>query len=144
MGKRATTGPFDFPTGVADAKVRASAIALLKDKGVRLPTFTELAQPDSMPENVRGALGKIGPDEPHPLNLYRVHWFNDAGRRGRVATPMHIELPEALTGVKARIAVAFGDLFPMIRAHKVLAAYACLAPRLVSGRFDPARQRAVW
>ena len=32
----------------------------------------------------------------------------------------------------------------MIRAHKVLAAYACLAPRLVSGRFDPTRQRAVW
>jgi cysteine synthase len=32
----------------------------------------------------------------------------------------------------------------MIHAHKVLAAYACLAPRLVTGRFDPARQRAVW
>ena len=57
---------------------------------------------------------------------------------------MHVELPEALTGVKARIVVALGALFPMIRAHKVLAAYACLAPRLVSGRFDPARQRAVW
>ena len=50
---------------------------------------------------------------------------------------MHVELPEALTGVKARIVVALGALFPMIRAHKVLAAYACLAPRLVSGRFDP-------
>jgi cysteine synthase A len=37
-----------------------------------------------------------------------------------------------------------GALFPMIAAHKVLAAYACLAPRLVSGRFDPTRQRAVW
>ena len=57
---------------------------------------------------------------------------------------MHVELPEALTGVKARIVVALGALFPMIRAHKVLAAYACLAPRLVSGRFDPTRQRAVW
>jgi cysteine synthase len=32
----------------------------------------------------------------------------------------------------------------MIAAHKVLAAYACLVPRLVSGRFDPTRQRAVW
>ena len=32
----------------------------------------------------------------------------------------------------------------MIRAHKVLAAYGCFAPRLVSGRFDPTRQRAVW
>ena len=57
---------------------------------------------------------------------------------------MHVELPAALTGVEARIVVALGALFPMIRAHKVLAAYACLAPRLVSGRFDPTRQRAVW
>ena len=58
--------------------------------------------------------------------------------------PVFIELPQALTGVSARIVVALGALFPMIRAHKVLAAYACLAPRLVAGRFDPTRQRAVW
>ena len=32
----------------------------------------------------------------------------------------------------------------MIRAHKVLAAYACLAPRLVTGQFDPTRHRAIW
>ena len=73
-----------------------------------------------------------------------MHWFNDRARTGRVAAPVHIELPAALTGVEARIVVVLGALFPMIRAHKVLAAYACLAPRLVSGRFDPTRQRAVW
>ena len=144
MGKRANTGPFDFPARIEDAKVRARAVAALKAKGVRLPTFAELAEPASIPKDVRGGLGKIGPDEAHPLNLYRVHWCNDADRKGQVATPVHLELPEALTGVKARIVVALGDLFPMIRAHKVLAAYACLAPRLVSGRFDPAAQRAVW
>ncbi len=38
----------------------------------------------------------------------------------------------------------FGDRFPMITAHKVLAAYACLAPRIVTGQFDPTRQRAIW
>ena len=32
----------------------------------------------------------------------------------------------------------------MIRAHKVLAAYGCLVPRIVTGTFDPARDRAVW
>ena len=144
MGKCANTGPLDFPAGVEDAKVRAGAIALLKAKGVRLPTFAELAEPALIPQDVRDAVAKVGPDDAHPLNLYRVHWFNDLARTAQVATPVHIELPEALTGVKARIVVALGALFPMIRAHKVLAAYACLAPRLVSGRFDPVRQRAVW
>ena len=32
----------------------------------------------------------------------------------------------------------------MIRAHKVLAAYGCLAPRLITGQFDVEQQRAVW
>jgi len=40
--------------------------------------------------------------------------------------------------------VLLGDRFPMIGAHKVLAAYACLAPRIVTGQFDPTTQRAVW
>ena len=144
MAKRAKLGPFDFPTRVENAKARARGIALLKQKGVRLPTFAELAQPDLIAEDLRSALVKVGPDDPDPLNLHRVHWFNDRARRARVATPVHVELPSALTGVQARIVVVLGALFPMIRAHKVLAAYACLAPRLVSGRFDPTKQRAVW
>ena len=40
--------------------------------------------------------------------------------------------------------LALGDRFPMIRAHKVLAAYGCLAPRVVTGQFDPTRHRAIW
>ncbi len=32
----------------------------------------------------------------------------------------------------------------MIGAHKVQAAYACLAPRVVTGQFDPTAQRAIW
>ncbi len=32
----------------------------------------------------------------------------------------------------------------MIGAHKVQAAYACLAPRVVTGQFDPTAHRAIW
>ena len=61
-----------------------------------------------------------------------------------MATPGHIVLRRELTGVDAPIAVALGDRFPMIGAHKVLAAYACLVSRLVTGQFDPERDRAIW
>jgi cysteine synthase len=40
--------------------------------------------------------------------------------------------------------VLLGDRFPMIHSHKLIAAYGCLAPRIVTGQFDPAAQRAVW
>ncbi len=136
--------PFDFPMHIEDAAVRRRALKLLGENRVRLPTFAELAAPQAVPEAVRVGLAEVDPDDPHPRNLYRVNWFNGLSRRCQVPVPVHVELPEALTGVKARIVVALGALFPMIGAHKVLAAYACLAPRLVSGRFDPTRQRAVW
>ena len=73
-----------------------------------------------------------------------MHWYNDRSRTGFVDTPGHFLLPSELTGIRSPIVVALGCLFPMIGAHKVLAAYGCLIPRLVTGRFDPSRHNAVW
>jgi cysteine synthase len=136
--------PFDCPRRVEDHGVRARAVGLLKERGVRLPTFAELADPERLPAALRDGLASVDPDAPEAANLARVNWFNDWDRRGRRATPAYLEIPSALSGVAARILVAVGDLFPLIGAHKVLPAYACLAPRLAAGRFDPTRQRAVW
>ena len=97
-----------------------------------------------MPARHLAALAGVDPDEPHAANLWRVHWFNDEARTGRVDVPGYLVLPEALTGVKTRIVVALGGRFPMIGAHKVLAAYGCLVPRLVTGRFDPTLHKAIW
>jgi cysteine synthase len=127
-----------------DARVLERTATRLQEAGIALPSFAELADPTLIPARVRERLAAVGPDDPHPLNLFRVHWFNDASRRAMVRVPEHVELPSELTGVEARIVVALGDRFPMIGAHKVLAAYGCLAPRLVTGEFDPTRHRAIW
>ncbi|MDQ7827674.1 MAG: pyridoxal-phosphate dependent enzyme [Armatimonadota bacterium] len=128
---------------IVDREVYERAVARLRQARVALPTFAELADPTRIPDRVQEALAAVDPDAPEPLNLYRVHWYNGADRR-RVAVPEHVVLPRALTGVDAPIVVALGDRFPMIHAHKVLAAYGCLAPRVVTGQFDPTTQRAVW
>ncbi|MGI9384439.1 MAG: pyridoxal-phosphate dependent enzyme, partial [Methyloligellaceae bacterium] len=137
-------GPFDFPSTIDDRDVYRRTVALLKEQGVVLPTFGQLANPASIPETIRARLASVGPDDADPLNLFRVHWHNGTDRTRAIDVPAHVVLPASLTGVEATIAVALGAPFPMIRAHKVLAAYACLVPRLVTGRFDPARQRAIW
>jgi cysteine synthase len=129
---------------IVDREVYERAVARLRQARVALPTFAELADPTRIPDRVQEALAAVDPDAPEPLNLYRVHWYNGADRRRRVAVPEHVVLPRALTGVDAPIVVALGDRFPMIHAHKVLAAYGCLAPRVVTGQFDPTTQRAVW
>jgi cysteine synthase len=135
---------FALSPEVADKTVRQRAVKRLRELNVALPTLTELAEPERISEQQQAVLAAIDPDEVVPANLWRVHWYNDVTRRNRVAVPTHLVLPEALTGVKAKIVVALGDRFPMIGAHKVLAAYGCLVPRLVSGRFDPSSDRAVW
>ena len=129
---------------IADARLRRSAVERLRKLNVALPTLSQLADPDLIPDRQRAALAGINPDEPRGANLWRVHWFNDEARTGRADVPGYLLLPEALTGVKARIAVALGRRFPMIGSHKVLAAYGCLAPRLVTGRFDPSSHKAIW
>jgi cysteine synthase len=130
--------------GLADRVVDAVALdnsrRRFRERDITLPTFAELADPSSFDQ---GRVGDADPQGPDARNLWRNHWYNDlAGRR--VDVPEHVVLPSQLTGVDSPIIVVLGDRFPMVTAHKVLAAYACLAPRIVTGQFDPTAQRAIW
>ena len=134
----------ELPREVVDEKTYDGAVRHLRAARVRLPTFRELADPSLIPAEVAAATALLDPAEPGAANLFRVHWFNGEDGTGTVATPGFVVLGRELTGVEAPIAVVLGDRFPMIGAHKVLAAYACLVSRLVTGRFDPGRDRAIW
>jgi cysteine synthase len=129
---------------VVDPRAVERTVERLREAKVVLPTFGQLANPGLVPAAVRERLSDVAPDDPDARNLFRVHWYNGADRVSVVDVPDHLVLPRELTGVDAQIVVALGDRFPLIRAHKVLAAYGCLAPRLVTGEFDPSRHRAVW
>ena len=125
---------------VVDGETRGRAVQRFREQGIVLPTFAELSDPTLIPiERTQG----VDHNAPDPRNLFRVHWYNDLVG-DRVAVPEHVVLPTALTGVESPIIVVFGDRFPMITAHKVLAAYACLAPRVITGQLDPTRHRAIW
>ena len=131
---------FGLADSVVDEASLANSVARFREQGITLPTFAQLADPSGIDRNLTSGVGKNDPDA---HNLWRVHWYNDlAGNR--VDVPDYVVLTKELTGVDSPIIVAFGDRFPMITAHKVLAAYSCLAPRVVTGQFDPTRHRAIW
>ena len=142
MASEETT--FDLFTDVADAQALANTVARFGDRNIVLPTFAQLADPSQAPSEAAASLAGVGADDPDPANLWRVNWYNGADRTSRVDVPEYISLPGELTGVDATILLPLGNRFPMIRAHKVLAAYSCLAPRIVTGAFDPTRARAIW
>jgi len=131
-------------TEIVDRGAYDRSLERFREAGVVLPTFAELADPDRVPAARRERLTEVSPDAADPSNLFRVHWYNALDRSGRVDLPEHLEIPSSLSGVPARIVLMLGDPFPMIRAHKVLAAYGCLVPRIVTGQFDPTRHKAIW
>ena len=129
---------------IFDQNVLNRALDHARKENILLPTFAEMASPNTVsavsPEDLSG----VPVDEPHPLNLFRINWYNDHDGKSVQDQPAYLEIPPSLSGVYARIIVVLGDTFPMIAAHKVLAAYACLVTRLVTGRFDPLENKAIW
>lgn len=121
-----------------------NAVGRFRDNNIVLPTFAQLRDPSTIPAATQASLAGVDRNAGDPRNLFRVHWYNALDGSGPIDVPNHVELPPELTGVDARIVLAFGNRFPMIGAHKVLAAYSCLAARLVTGRFDPTVNRAIW
>ncbi|KKQ78687.1 MAG: Cysteine synthase [Candidatus Daviesbacteria bacterium GW2011_GWF2_38_6] len=115
-----------------------------KERKIQLPTFEELSNPSKIPADIVKKLQKVDANEAHPLNLYRINWYNDPNGKGFREVPYSFEAPKAITGVDAKIVIMPGAYFPMVQCHKVLAAYGCLAPRLITGQFDPTTHKAIW
>ena len=115
-----------------------------KKKGIILPKISELTEPNTISEDIQNKLKTIDKNEINSLNLFRVHWHNNRDHTAFSKSPEYIVLPSEFTGVEAKIIVNLGRLFPLITAHKVLAAYACLLPRLLNGEFDYSKHKAVW
>ena len=103
-----------------------------------------MKNPHSISEDIKNKVLKLDKNAMDPANLFRVHWFNKRDHSKFLDVPEHIVLPSEFTGVDAKIIVNLGRYFPLITAHKVLAAYGCLLPRILNGTFDYTKHKAVW
>ena len=112
------------------------------ERDITIPTFAQLKDPNLIPDSIKEELKTIGLWDVHPRNLFRVSWKNDPDT-GTFHGVNYIELPQALTGVRARIFALVGKYFPT-GAHKVGASFGCLVPRMINGTFDATKDKAVW
>ena len=120
------------------------AVDRARERGVIIPTFRQMREPQTTPDRIREQLRGVGLWDIDARNLFRITWRNEPRPQGGGFGGVNIlEFPPALTGVDARIIALVGKWFPT-GAHKVGAAFGCLVPRLVTGQFDPTSQKAVW
>ncbi len=125
-------------------KVLEKNVKRAKEKGIVIPTFAQMKNPDTIPDRFKQKLKNTGLWDVDPINLFRISWKNEPKESGGLfGAPNFIELPSELTGVKARIFALVGKWFPT-GCHKVGASFGCLVPRLVTGQFDVDTQKAVW
>ncbi len=122
----------------------AKTVEYCREKGITLPTFSMMKDPQTVPSKIKEQLKTIGLWDVHPANLYRITWKNEQKDFGGLFGGVnHLVLPPELTGCRANIVLLAGRWFPT-GSHKVGATFGCLVPRLVTGQFDPQRTKAVW
>ncbi len=123
-------------------KALQNTIDRCREKNIIIPTYEQMKHPERIPASILERLKQVGLWDLDPVNLFRITWKNDAvtGGFGKVN---YLEFPKEITGTKARVLALVGKYFPT-GAHKVGATFGPLVSRLVSGEFDPTRQKAVW
>jgi cysteine synthase len=94
------------------------------------PTFEEMRDPERMPASVRARAQAARATPLDPLNLFNLHWKDDAG------VVRHTLIPPALSGVEATIAVLVGRHFPS-GSHKVGPVYSILIEKQLAGETRP-------
>ena len=121
-----------------------NALGRAREKNVIIPTFKQMRDPGLIPSRIKENLKSVGLWDVNPNNLFRITWKNEPVPSGGLFGDVNfIEIPKEITGVDARIIALVGKWFPT-GAHKVGASFGCLVPRLVTGQFDPTKQKAVW
>jgi len=129
---------------VTNEKALNNAVQRFKERNILLPTFKQQQNPELIPDKIKNQLKNVGLWDINPLNLFRITWKNEPKEKGGLFGDVnYIEIPRELTGVKARIVLLIGKWFPT-GAHKVGAAYGCLAPQITTGGYDPTYHKAVW
>ena len=111
-----------------------------RQNSIILPSFEEHKNPTSIPGKIQNQLTSIDLHEVHPLNLFRINWCNDP-ETGKIGSINHLEIPNQLSGVPARIIGLVGKFFPT-GAHKVGATFGPLVEKLVRGAFDPSKRHS--
>ena len=98
-------------TEAINEDARGRAIERCRERGILIPTFAQMRDPERIDPAVGRQLPEIDMQALDPLNLFRITWKNDPadGGFGEVNA---VEFPSSLTGVPARIVGLVGKHFP--------------------------------
>ena len=96
--------------------IRDKNAAYCREKGILLPTFEMMKNPEKVPAKIREALTSVGLWEVNPLNLFRITWKNEQKESGGLYGGVnHFVLPPELTVAKPRLSCCPANGSPPVR-----------------------------
>ena len=48
-----------------------------KERGITIPTFAQMRNPETIPDSIKQKLASVGLWDVNPLNLFRITWKNN-------------------------------------------------------------------
>ena len=75
-----------------DHAVVKKTAARCKARGITIPTFAQLRDPENIPQSIKSKLPAVGLWDINPLNLYRISWKNDI-ETGLYGGVNYLEIP---------------------------------------------------
>jgi len=77
-----------------NSDVRSKNIQRCRERGITLPTFKQMKNPETIPSGIQAKLKNVGLWDVNPLNLYRITWNNEPIESGGGFSGVnYIELP---------------------------------------------------
>ena len=85
----------------------------MQGRKIKLPTFSQMQNPDLVPDEIKDNLKKISLWETDPNNLFRITWKNEpVPKGGGFGNVNYMVIPSELSGVRAKIIALTGKWFP--------------------------------
>ena len=88
-----------------------------RERKIKLPTFSQMQNPDLVPDEIKNNLKKISLWETDPNNLFRITWKNEpVSKGGGYGNVNYMVIPSELSGVRANIIALTGNGLKEIKA----------------------------
>ena len=77
-----------------DEQVLERTIGRFRERRILLPTFAQMQNPETIPQQIKDRLTQIGLGDVDPVNLFRITWKNEPVEKGGLFGPGNwIEFP---------------------------------------------------
>ena len=70
------------------------------ERGVVIPTFSQLKDPQTIPASIQTRLAKVGMNEIDPVNLFRITWKNQPAPKALLGVSFS---PSTMTPITATV-----------------------------------------